>query len=318
MLQQIETRELFALEGAFPTIRGTCHKPSHESSNARTRIGVLFLNGLFATRSANGDAAVYWANLLAEQGYPTFRIDLPGFGDSEGDPPEDWLGYINSGKYAAVTAASIKELTKHFGLKGVVIAGHCAGAVTAVYAAGVSKECRGIVLMDPYFFLPRVEIPKVRQQLNAWARKSPVGGLLSRVFDQIKQFRLKLYRNRLPENANLPLLRSWKQVASTELPILILKSPSRGASGTQPRVGEFDYSSHILGLAGPKHRVTETVVSGANHSFANERGRAAVQQTLCRWLNSNFPSENMDHDFVPVKDSKSVGKSENVKVTSIA
>src|SRR6185437_2164562 len=317
MLQQIDTRELFALEGAFPTIRGTYHKP-HESSNAQIRIGVLFLNGLFATRSANGDAAVYWADSLAEQGFPTFRIDLPGFGDAEGDPPKDWLGYINSGKYAAVTAAGMKELTKRFGLKGVVIVGHCAGAVTTVYAAGVSQECRGVVLMDPYFFLPRIEIPKVRQQLNAWARKSHVGGLLSRVFDQIKQMRLKLYRNRLPDNANLPLLRCWKQIASTELPILILKSPNHGASGAQPRVGEFDYSRHILELAGPKHRVTEMAVNGTTHSFSNDVGRAAVQQTLCRWLNTSFRSENTGKDFVPAKDSKSVGKSEGVKVTSIA
>lgn len=323
MLQEISSRELFTLEGAFPTVRGTFQRPSEgpsrgSNNNGGARVGVLFLNGLFATRSANGDAAVYWANSLAEQGYPSFRIDLPGFGDSEGNPPEDWLGYINSGRYAAVTAASAKEIARRFGLTGVVIAGHCAGAVTAIYAAAISKECCGLVLMDPYFYLPRIELPQARQRLIFWARKSRVGGALSRSYDLLKQFRLLFHRNKLPDNANLSLLRSWKQVASTGLPILMLKAPSHGSCGSKPRTGEFDYSSHILELAGPRQQVVVKVVNGANHSFSNKAGRSAIQGSLNRWLSENFPAMDLGTDFVTAQDRERVGNTKDMNITSMA
>lgn len=324
MLQEISSRELFKLEGAFPTVQGTYHRP-HRSSTRRQdktqhgQVGVLFLNGLFATRSANGDAAVYWADSLAEQGYPSFRIDLPGFGDSEGDPPEGWLGYINSGGYAAVTVASAKEIVRRFGLTGVVIAGHCAGAVTAIYAAAMSKECCGLVLMDPYFYLPRLELSQARQRLIFWARKSRLGGGLSRSFDMLKQFRLITSRRRLPENANVPLLRSWKQVASTGLPILMLTAPSHGASEAKPRVGEFDYSSYIIDSAGPRRRVDIKLVAGANHSFSNPQGKLAVQQHIHQWLNANVAEGSRNQDRVSeLQRDKPPDSNDRVRAANIA
>ena len=324
MLQEISSRELFTLEGAFPTVRGTYQRPHRSSSRGSSnlgvaRVGVLFLNGLFATRSANGDAAVYWASSLAEQGYPSFRIDLPGFGDSEGDPPKDWLGYINSGRYAAVTAGCAKEITRRFGLSGVVIAGHCAGAVTAIYAAAICEECRGLVLMDPYFYLPRNELPEARQRLILWARRSRFGGVLSRSYDLLKQLRLMLYRNRLPENANVPLLRSWKKVAATGLPILLLNAPSHGSAGDKPRVGEFDYSSYIFDSAGPRHRILVKVAAGSNHSFSNHQGKLAVQQNINQWLNSIFVAEKRNQDYVPqLQRSKPPDNNERIGATNIA
>jgi pimeloyl-ACP methyl ester carboxylesterase len=297
MKEGTETRELLALDGHGAIVRGTYHKTYNSCADSpsnlieRDRVGVVFLNGLAATRASNGDVTVYWADSFAERGYPSFRLDLPGFGDSEGDPPPEWLNFINAGGYASIAAAKIKELVTRFNLSGVVIVGHCSGTVAAIHAAA-NRECLGLVLMDPSFHLSRSQTtrPKVRQKLNDWALQSRFGGFLSRIFDFLKQIRLLLRANALPENANFSLLRQWKEVASTGMPILILKAPRWRSPGTKPRVGEFDYLKHVLGLAGRKGRVVVKVMEGANHSFANRLGRVAVRQHTECWLNDNFPS----------------------------
>lgn len=295
MLTRVENRELIELSGPEGPIRGTYHRLHEEryladsNSMARERVGVLFLNGLYATRAGNGNSATYWADSLAELGYPSFRIDLPGFGDSSGAAPTDPLAIINAGGCAEATAGAIKEIVRCFGLEGIVIAGHCAGAVSAIYGAAARSECRGLVLMDPYFYLPRVEMPKVRQQLNLWARRSRIGGALSRAFDLYKRIRLILDRSNLPENANVALLKCWKQVAAAGLPVLILKAPSRGATSAKPRMGEFDYLGYILRLAGRQHRVQLRIMETANHSFSNQEGRLAVRREVEGWIQEFFP-----------------------------
>lgn len=315
MLNAIEDRELIALDGPNGPIRGTYHHPCDESlriggaSAPGDRVGILFLAGLYATRAGNGDTATYWASSVANLGYPSFRIDLPGFGDSWGDPPADWLGYINAGGYAPSAAAVIKQITECFRLSGVVVVGHCAGAISAIYAAAISKECRGLVLMDPYFHLPTLDVRNVRQRLNFWSRRSRVGGALSRTFSVYKGVRLALHRDGPPRNANSTLLRCWKEVGSKGLPILILKTPGRGAAGSKPKMGEFDYLTHILRLAGRKSRVESRIVNGANHSFSNGEGRTAVRRHLEVWLHESFPHSIQESTIREAQDANAVKES---------
>ena len=153
MNEGTETRQLITLRGLGGVVRGTYHRPHGERSEAR-RTGVLILNSLSPTRAAAGDSAVYWAESLARSGYPAFRLDMPGFGDSDGNPPPDLLKFINTGGYGPIASSLMRELSERFSLSGVVVVGLCAGAVSALYTAAASKECRGLVLMDPYFYLP--------------------------------------------------------------------------------------------------------------------------------------------------------------------
>jgi pimeloyl-ACP methyl ester carboxylesterase len=295
MREVIDGRSLIVLDDLDVVIRGTHHRGHGNNIGSQLGpiskgcIGIVFLNGMYVTRAGNGDAAVYWADSFAKRGYPSFRIDFPGLGDSEGNPPTDWLGFVNRGGYASITSAAIAELTAQFQLSGVVIAGHCAGAVSAIYAAAITRECKGLVLMDPYFHLPQAEIPKIRKELNLWARRSRLGEILSRLFDFLKQMRLLLRRNGAPDNANFSLLRCWKELSSAGLPILILRAPGRRAPGTKARTGEFDYLKHAVELAGQKGRIVVRVMDGANHSFSNYAGRVAVRQHTENWLNAFYP-----------------------------
>jgi alpha-beta hydrolase superfamily lysophospholipase len=292
MSESIESRELIELVSREGVLRGTCHMPSSKGpmpSIARDRLGVLFLNGLPATRAGHGDAAVYWAESLARLGYPAFRVDLPGYGDSCGDPPPEALSSINRGGYKSIVLALVRELVERFKLSGVVLVGHCAGAVTAIYTAASTRECRGLVLIDPYFYLPQQSDRSLRKRLIVWTMQSRFGRAASTLYRFLKMTRLRLNGLESFKNANLPLLARWKEAASSGMPILILKAAPRRNTDTPSQIHEFADIGYALELAGRKSRVAAKVIVGAHHSFANELARTAVQQNIEGWLEASFP-----------------------------
>jgi pimeloyl-ACP methyl ester carboxylesterase len=296
MDQAIDGRELITLNDLGVLLRGTFHKPpgnadSESRVNKPKPVGIVFLNSLSLPRAATGDSAVYWAESFAGCGYPSFRIDLPGLGDTAGDIPAELLNFINAGGYASIAGAKVKELVERFGLSGVVLVGHCAGTVSAIFAAAACREaCTGLVLLDPYFHLPQAIRPMVRRGLSNWALRSSIGRVCSNLYDRTRNLRLRFRGSVPPRNANLPLLNRWRDVASTGVPILIIKAPARKAAGTGPRVGEFDYLKHVLNLAGRKSQVVVELVQGTDHSFANRVGRVGVQRSIEQWLGNYLPS----------------------------
>ena len=151
MTQTSATRQLFKLLCDDTVLHGTQHLPCG-GPKASNQTGLLILSGFPMPRSAHGDAAVYWANDCAAQGYPTFRIDLPGMGDSYGDVPAELLPFTATGGYERVATAAIKQIVERFALDGVVILGHCSGSISAIFVAAAAKECRGLALLDPPFF----------------------------------------------------------------------------------------------------------------------------------------------------------------------
>jgi alpha-beta hydrolase superfamily lysophospholipase len=298
MRETIGNRELIVLTRSGTRVQGTFHRPARaDAPLAATRrnagLGVLFVNSLSLPRAASGDSAVRWADALAQSGFPSFRIDLPGLGDSEGTSSTDLLDFINAGGFTTVAAATVKELVERFHLSGMVIFGHCAGAVSALHGAAASKECRGLVLIDPYFHLPQAKRARMRDELSDWARRSKVGRILSNLYDRARSLSLFMRGSALPGNANTQLLTRWRQVASSGLPILLLQAPGIKAQGSKPRIGEFDYIEYAMKLAGRRSRIAVEFVEGADHSFANIEGRHAVERHMQEWLARHFPTAEL-------------------------
>ncbi len=316
MKEVFRGRELFALEALGVRVQGTCHLPDDEASGAQARrrdlkgTGILLISGLLSPRAAVGDSAVFWADSFAKRGYTSFRVDLPGSCDSGGDAPPELLSFINTGGYEAVTVEVIKQIVARYNLSSVILMGHCSGTVTALFAAAAYKDCSGLVLLEPYFHLPPPVATKTREALSDWAASNRLGGVLSNLFDCLKalrlRLRLRLRRSELPGNANFPLLDRWKSLASAGLPILVLKAPSPKASGSKPRLGDFDYLSHVIHLGGTHSRIDLRAIEGAGHSFADRTGRAAVRNLTEAWLGEHFPVAKTETPPLQVQDLQSM------------
>jgi pimeloyl-ACP methyl ester carboxylesterase len=298
----LETRQLITLGADGILVRGTYHDVPRKTTGSTSpdKIGVLFLNPLSTPRTLIGDSAVYWASSFAAQGYPSLRIDLPGLGDSYGEVATDLVTFINNAGFAAIAAAKVKEFSERFGLAGVVIYGHCAGATTAIYAASACKECKGLIITDPYFNAANMLTAKLSPGMLDWARRTKVGEVLRAAYARIREARKKRGNGTLPGNANVNLVKHWKQLVSSDLPILVFKSAEPAALGSSKlRAGSFDYLEHITSFAGHRSRLSLHTIEGTNHSFADRVGRAAIREHAEAWLREHFPGEAAETAYFP-------------------
>ena len=289
MVLSIPDRELIEVTAGGTRLRGTHHKSEDSASRSNNPDhGLLFLNSGFMPRTAAGDTAVYWADSFARCGYSCFRFDLPGLGDSEGKLPAKRLDYahlVNTGYYRAFISSLAKNLAERFNLAGIVIVGHCAGAVSAIYAASASRYIKGVLALDPYFFEEDTPQTEIRAGMSRWATRSRLAGHLSKMYGGWKKMRQAAGPNKLPKNANVPLIRCWNQIASTGMPVLVLHA-------RQPRQGDFDYFAYLQASSRRARGVSIKFIEGASHSFAEPAARMAVREQTESWLQACFPLNN--------------------------
>ncbi len=272
-------------------------------------VGVLFVSAGVTPRAASGDSAVHWADCLAQRGYPTFRFDLPGLGDSDGDLSAkeiDFDALVNEGAFGPVVSRIADQVTERFHLRGVVVIGHCAGAVTALYSAAANSHIKGLILLDPYFYVQyaseaQTALARSQQRFvgklepdqpgQSIVRDSAVKGLkvARKIYYRLTPLRALVRSKKLPAAANLPLVQCWKQLAASGLPMLVLRSPF-----STPKLGEFDYVRDLHPLSDQHCRVSVKLIEGATHAFAERRTRDQVLKYTEPWLSACFPSNRSE------------------------
>jgi len=134
---------------------------------------VLQLSAL--PRAATGDSAVYW-RAFARRGYPTFRFDLPGLGDSDGQTSTDLLEFI--------TAVGLlrgcghrKGIGDRAGYSGVVMVGHLCRCRHCKLRGCCIQKMQGHDPAGSVFSLAVAKRPETREMLSDWARRSVVEDL---------------------------------------------------------------------------------------------------------------------------------------------
>jgi len=290
---QVGMRQLTTLDGGGVLLHGTYHKPTSlagtEAAVSSTTLGIMFTNALSSPRSLVGDSGVYWAASFASRGYPSFRFDFPGLGDSYGEIPNDLLRFTNEGGYAAVASSKAQELVQKYQLSGVVMFGHCAGATTAIYGASTCADCKGLVLLDPYLTLSRALTVTLRPGLVLWIRRSRAGAILRATYDRVRALKTIFGKGDLPENTNFDVISRFKEIVSRGTPILILKAPETAISCGAGKADSFDYFEYIRSFAVQSGQVSIHTIEDTDHSFSNHAGQSAVRQHTETWLGEHFP-----------------------------
>ena len=120
---------------------------------AEGQVGVLLVTGGSQTRIGSHRMYERLAYTLANNGFPCFRYDRRGVGDSEGQDP----GFRGSGPDIAAAAAAFRRHRP--GLEHVIGFGLCDGA-TALALHGAEARLDGLILVNPWLVEAEVgEVP---------------------------------------------------------------------------------------------------------------------------------------------------------------
>jgi pimeloyl-ACP methyl ester carboxylesterase len=277
------------------------HGTSHIGT-ARKDTGVLFLNSGSLPRSSRGDLYAHLADDLSEEGFPCFRFDLPGLGDSQGDVPNEYAAFyelVQKGEFAGTVVRLVKDLRQAYGLAGIVLAGICGGAQTSVFAAARERGAgiAGLALLDMPFFLYRrspvatAQAPASRSLLGR-VRSGVAGGKArvrdwvlaqkwepqaTKIYYGLKKITSRANGNTLPPNTNLPLLKALTGLLEDGMPALMVT-----AHPPIPEPQSFDYIGHVAARAGD--RLERARIEGTTHSFVENGGAEAVRAAVSAWL----------------------------------
>ena len=302
---------------------GTLHDSFPALPQMPQRTGVLWLSFGQQPRSWVGDLGSSIAERLDACGYPTFRFDMPGLGDSPGDIPvylEELWRDILLGIHEAPLHALCEELVRRYSLKGLVVGGFCGGAVTALYSVNArSPNMLGLVMLEPEMALVRTTSPVaksdfapltvdayqeskelVRERLCSLAswRKFINGkadfkfwlslwyGLLDHGARKLKTF--GSLKKVLPEETNQRMLNSWQLARRLRIPTLVLSvgSPNRSKY----------YRAYGLepGVADNKSRLQWVEIPNTTHAMLTGGAKDAVGKNIEHWLRDAFPLTAMN------------------------
>ena len=274
---------------------GTFHEPLIMNS-VRSSTGVIFTNFGWAPRDGQGALGTVMADDFASAGFPAFRIDLPGMGDSPGETPdvaERFGSMIREGKQVPQFTAIIHQLMNLFKLERVITAGICAPFITAVFAwAGKLFPLAGIVTLDPDFIGPNSQSPKesghhIRHALSRWRWLRILSGdnpksrfVPSSLRRRLRPFiKLKGY----PENTNIPLTRAWRKLVESGVPVLMICAEAKALHLYAEQVNRIA----LQGL--DTSRVRFLTIRDTNHTFTSGNPKEFILAEVRRWREEIFP-----------------------------
>ena len=263
---------------------GTCHVPTPGRAGGLSgapSVGVLLLNAGPAPRSGNSDLSVRIGDRLALRGFPVFRFDFGGLGDSSGPTPKDLDAYwheVLRGLNDDATAALLERIQREFGVARIVVGGLCAAALPSVRALDrAGAALAGLILLEPSF---RLAVPRTLEAerpleriLAGLRRRLPRGGRLRSLAHRL--------RPRLPRDVNRAIVARWQANSALGLRSLVLLAADQATDRHVTRILES--------LPDPAASAVSCVrVPHTNHLFTVGEGCDAVVGAVERWVTENF------------------------------
>ena len=273
----------------------TFHQPkTFEPSRAST--GIFFSNFGWVPRDGQGSFGSVLADDFAAAGFPAFRIDMPGMGDSPGSVPdlaEDFGNGVRRGEQVPAFSAAICDLMTRYAIKRVIVAGICAPFINAVFSWGEKRiPLHGIIALDPDFICEtrsdeKANLSFPQKIFSGWrwtrilsgysAKSRYVPSIIRRILNPM--VRLHDY----PDNTNVPLVRIWREFVSNGTPVLMI-------------CAKFEiqhlYIKQVIKIALrgiDKSRVHVIEIPGTDHTFMLGNPMPIILKEVYRWRDRYFP-----------------------------
>ncbi|MEM7278543.1 MAG: hypothetical protein AAF385_10490 [Pseudomonadota bacterium] len=262
-----------------------------EASKEQTdRPTVLLFNAGLLHRVGQNRLNVSLAREVAAQGFPAFRFDFSGLGDSASQASEV---SVRERQVAEMSAAM--DFLEHFrGASQFVLVGLCTGADNAHRAAVSDKRVSGIVMLDGYSFVTLKYI--VRRFRNKLLKLTHMRNFV------VSQYRRITRSNRAGDDGAKDggATFFWELPKKKRVIAELRDLTNRGVRQLQVFSGShqlYNYEGQYraaLNAVDFKDQLTVMYLSKADHTLSMRSDREPLIGDICDWLNDGFPT-TLDH-----------------------
>ncbi|MEQ9061257.1 MAG: hydrolase 1, exosortase A system-associated [Gammaproteobacteria bacterium] len=269
---------------AFPIGEDTAIGILH-TAQAAADLGVVIIVGGPQTRVGSHRQFVLLARRLAAAGYPVFRFDYRGIGDS-GGTARDFEAVDEDVRVA------VDELVERTGVTRVVLWGLCDAASAAMMYAHRDARVSALALANPWVHSPHTEA-RARLQTYYWGRlgSRDFWHKLARFdvdwrdsFESLAGYLGRAMGRGRPVSGQgaqqfiVRMLEGWQRFTGPSLLLL---------SGDDLTAAEFRAlaaQSRAWQVAAARDCVQTVALAEANHTFSSAAWRAQVEDATLAWL----------------------------------
>jgi len=300
---------------------GMLHLPE---SGRKRDAAILILSPGIKSRIAPHRLYVKMADRFTRLGFPVFRFDYAGLGDSEGEVSEryvaDFYGSIQRGRYVNDVKAAMDWMEAGTGIRRFILAGLCGGAITGLLAGSRDQRIDSVaglgipVILDGtdidyYDHVSSGQLGRLREKYlgklldpKSWIRLVTLQTDYRLLAKSLFRPFLQLFRSdaeadgtmthspaaKSPENGNFNRLfpsSFFSMVSSGRRILLVFSEKDR-------LYWEFDekfrkpFRSRLEEYRGS---VDIHVTKDANHIFSFPEWQEDMMERVCEWLEVNYP-----------------------------
>jgi pimeloyl-ACP methyl ester carboxylesterase len=238
---------------------------------------VLIPNSGLIYRVGPARLSVALSRSLAAAGFPAFRFDLSGLGDSE--------ARVSSGATESAIAdarEAMDHLGQVFGWSRFVLLGLCSGAVHAHHIALAEPRVIGVAMMDGYVYATlRSRLAQAQERM-----RSPVR-LARGVIRRAVRFLLRRHPT-APVSDDDAFIPPWPPRSRVQAELLALQR--RGVALLQvftPEWTDYRYVGQMNEAFRYGPRLVEKRIENAEHLYLEPAARVELLETVRSWLESD-------------------------------
>ena len=238
--------------------------------NTKVKTAVILLNAGMVHRMGPHRGSVELARAVAGAGFPVFRYDQSGLGDSPVSRQ------VSSERRHQELKAAMELVSARTGATHFVVGGICSAADDAFHLARIEPRVQGLLLLDGLAY----------RTPGYWLRHLP-----SRVFNPVKLW--NWWRSRSQGQPGMENFRDWpsRQEARTQLAELVARDARLLFVFTGGAYRYFNHAGQLPGALGPAclaKQVSTHYSPECDHTFYLKRDRVRLQEQVISWLRQAF------------------------------